>query len=129
MKFKEFFNKIFLIEALKPKFNIEIDGSEVELTRDYHVRDRRGNSKMPRDAGMSKNKYQKVLSAGLEHIDPSSKFTITWTSNNKNNAISGFYKNGDIVIFGAIMKSDKKPETLYRKKGINRYHIGNINFS
>ena len=127
MKFKEYLEE----SKLKSEFTINIGSDEYKVIRDPHVKATRGNTPMPRDASMSANKYQKILSQGLDHIDKTKSFTLTWTNtNNKNNAISGIINdNNEIIIFGAIMKSKSKAESLYKKKGTNRYHLGQIDFS
>lgn len=132
MIFKPSFKKFYysLCEKIREKlFKINISGNEFIIHRDQHVIDSRGNTKRSRDEYMSKNKYKIVLEAGIEHIDKNKPFTITWTTNNKNFAISGkFQGNSRILIFGAIMRSKTPPEKLYAKKGTNRYHLGQITF-
>lgn len=118
----------FITEALKNKFNISLYNETVELIRNGHLRIKRGKSVIPKDAWMSKNKYEKILEIGLKHVDPMD-FTLTWTNNNFSFAISGSQKSDtQIVIFGAIMKSKNAPEKLYKLKGANRYHLGEILF-
>lgn len=138
MRFREFMNSISqigdLFEAkIKPKFQIKLGDKEVTIIRDYHVMRPRGNSTMPRDSGMSVNKYEKILNSGISHIDKSKSFTLTWTSNSKSYAISGEFQDGTdssaIRIFGAIMGRKEKPESLYKAAGTNRYHVGEVNFS
>lgn len=131
MNFKDFIHQFLNESKLKPKFEILINSEKFEIIRDYHVRARRGNSPMSRDAGMSETKYSKILNLGLDHIDKTKTFTLTWTSNDKNNAISGkFLGDNKISIFGAIIgQKNKSHESLYRKEGTNRYHVGTVNFS
>ena len=114
-----------LFENVKEKeFKSTINNKEYLIIRHYHVRTPRKNSIIPRDSGLSKQKYQNILERGLSFIDISKPFTITWESNSKNNAISAeFISEKSISIFSAIMKQDKSHEKLFAKY-TNRYHIG-----
>ena len=109
MKFRELFENV-----KEKEFNLTINGIVYLIERHYHVRSPRKNSNIPRDSGMSKQKYQKVLEKGLNHIDKTEPFTLTWESNNKNNAISAeFLSDNKLSIFSALMKQDKAPEKLF----------------
>ena len=44
----------------KIKFNITISEQEYEVIRDYHLREKRENSKIPKDAGMSVEEIAEV---------------------------------------------------------------------
>lgn len=114
-----------LFENVKEKeFSLKINGANINIIRHYHVRSPRKNSTIPRDSGMSKQKYQKVLELGIQHIDATKPFTITWESNGKNNAISAeFLSASEISIFSALMKQSSTPNKLFAQY-TNRYHIG-----
>ncbi len=119
MKFRELFENV-----KEKEFKTKINGVEYSIIRHYHVRSPRKNSNIPRDSGLSKQKYQIILERGLNYIDASKPFTLTWESNAKNNAISAeFISEKEISIFSAIMKQDKAPEKLFVQY-TNRYHIG-----
>lgn len=128
MTFKE-----YLQEARLPsKFNLTINNIKYDIIRDKHVMQKRGNSNLNRDAGMSKNKYKIIFEKGIEFIDKRKPFTLTWTTpNKKSNAISGYILNDSnaIMVFGAIIGRKSNPESLYKAKGTNRYHIGEIDFT
>ena len=119
MKFRELFENV-----REKEFKSKINNIEYSIIRHYHVRTPRKNTNIPRDSGLSKQKYQIILERGLSYIDISKPFTITWESNSKNNAISAeFISEKEISIFSAIMKQDKAPEKLFAQY-TNRYHIG-----
>ena len=114
--------------TLQPTFQLLLDGVDVEIIRNNHLRSSRGNFDLCKDAWMSKKKYKRVLEKGLKNVEPID-FTLTWTSLNCSFAIAGSKKSDDrIIIFGAIMKSKNTPESLYKLKGSNRYHLGDIDF-
>lgn len=117
----------FLLESkMKNKFNIEIDDEVYRVIRDYHVRQSR-NGTIPRDAGMSTNKYKKIIELSIDDIQDGNTYTITWTDKGKNNAISITRIGYDINVFGAIIKSKDKIEKLYTVAE-KRINLGEISF-
>lgn len=110
------------------EFNISISGSDYIIKREYHVRKPRGNMKFPRDAGLSMNKYKIIIEKSLPYMIKDDVYSITWSSNDKNNIIS-LNKSGVIIeVFGAIIKSTDHVDKLY-VKAINRINLGNITFN
>ncbi len=120
--------RIFLAESKVPnKFDAVIDNKEYTITRNYHVQTSRNNSKMPRDAGMSKNKYIKIISLSIDSMLEDGVYSITWTGNSKNNIISVTKKGPTFEIFGAIIKTTDNINELY-KKAEKRINLGEISF-
>ena len=109
------------------EFDISINGIAFRVEREFHVRQPRGNLKIPRDGGLSINKYKTILEKALPYMLKDDVYSITWTSNNKNNLISLTKRNNTFSIFGAIIKSTDDIDKLY-KKAINRINLGLINF-
>lgn len=81
----------------------------------------------PRDAGMSMNKYKIIIEKALPHMIKDDVYSITWSSNNKNNIISLNKTGLTIEVFGAIIKSSDPIDKLY-VKATNRINLGIINF-
>lgn len=117
----------FLLESkMKNKFNIEINNVTYRIIRDYHVRQSR-NGYNPRDAGMSTNKYRKIMELSIDNVQDGNTYTITWSDNGKNSAISITRIGYDINVFGAIIKSKDKIDKLYAVAK-NRINLGEISF-
>lgn len=108
-------------------FDISISGVIYNIKREYHVRQPRGNMNFPRDAGMSMNKYKIIIEKALSKMLNDDVYSITWTSNNKNNIISLSKTQNKFEVFGAIIKSTDSIDKLY-VKAINRINLGVINF-
>ncbi len=83
--------------------------------------------KFPRDAGMSMNKYKVILEKALPNMIKDDTYSITWSSNGKNNIVSLNKVDASFQVFGAIIKSSDSVDKLYAK-AINRINLGNINF-
>ena len=120
--------RLFLAESKIPsKFTTIIDNKEFTITRNYHVQTPRNNSKIPRDAGMSKTKYIKLISLSINSMSEDGVYSITWTGNAKNNIISVTKKDYTFEIFGAIIKTTDNIDKLY-KKAEKRINLGEISF-
>jgi hypothetical protein len=115
-----------LLEKVPNSFDLEIDNKVYTITRDYHLKQLRGNSKIPKDSKMSISKYNIILDKCLTKLI--SPFAITWISNNSNNIISGTINDNKINIFGAILNSKTHYEKLY-PKARNRIHLGTLDFT
>lgn len=120
--------RLFLTESKLPQiFKLKINTKEYNIIRDYHVSTPRSNSKIPRDSGMSKSKYSIILELAFDKMINDGVYSITWTTNNKNNIISLTKKDYNINIFGAIIKSETPIDKLY-KKAEKRINLGEIDF-
>jgi hypothetical protein len=129
MKFNTSSFREYLGESTKlnKDFILNITGIDFVIEREFHVRQPRGNTKFPRDAGMSMNKYRVILEKALPLMSKDDTYSITWSSNGKNNIISLTRINNKFSIFGAIIKSEESVDKLY-KKAVNRINLGTINF-
>lgn len=127
MSYKSF--REYLEESTKipNDFTVSISGVDYNIKREYHVRQPRGNMTFPRDAGMSMNKYKIIIEKALPHMIKDDVYSITWSSNNKNNIISLNKTGLTIEVFGAIIKSSDPIDKLY-VKATNRINLGIINF-
>lgn len=112
---------------LNKDFILNITGVDFVIEREFHVRQPRGNTKFPRDAGMSMNKYRIILERALPFMSKDDTYSITGSSNSKNNIISLTRIKNTFSVFGAIIKSEEPVDKLY-KKAINRINLGVINF-
>ena len=108
-------------------FKININSIDYIVKREYHVRQPRGNMNFPRDAGMSMNKYKIIIEKALQYMINDNIYSITWSSNGKNNIISLSKSSNIFEVFGAIVKSTDHVDKLYTK-AINRINLGVINF-
>lgn len=116
----------YINEATLPwSFKAEIKGVIYEIVRTQHLRDKRVNDSKPKDFKMSKAKYQRLFDLSMDNMTKNIAYTITWTFNNKSNAIS-LEKDGDkLYIFGSIMNSSSDYTKLYQKAQ-HRIHLGDI---
>ncbi len=55
------FRKYLLESNLPKEFEVEIDSVIYVIKREHHVISSRGNTKFPRDSGMTKNKYKLII--------------------------------------------------------------------
>lgn len=123
MKYNEFISEA----KLKKTFNVIIHGNSYKIIRDYHVTTPRGSLPMARDAGMSILKYTIIIEKALPDMVSDDTYSITWPSNNRNNIISLTKTKDTFNVFGAILKSNDKIDSLY-PKATNRINLGNIEF-
>ncbi len=126
MKF-DLFTYLNLHESIKEfEFVITIDDIEYKVIRDWHLTQKRTGDNKPKDYNMSKAKYTRIFEQALKsNMDLSKPFSITWSSNNKNNIISAVMKKGIFEVFGAIMNSKIDAQKLY-KVALQRLHLNKI---
>lgn len=127
MSYKTFREYLEESSKLSNNFNIIINGNTFYVEREFHVRQARGNTNFPRDAGVSMNKYKIIIEKALPFMTKDDTYSITWTSNGKNNIISLTKVNNTFSVFGAIIKSPDNINKLY-SKAINRINLGLVNF-
>lgn len=106
-------------------FKLTINSDIYEIIRTIHLRDKRGNDPKPKDFKMSKSKYKKLIELSINKITKNIAYTITWTFNNKSNAISLEKEDNKLYVFGAIMNSSGDYSKLY-KKAQHRIHLGDV---
>lgn len=115
--------KYNVLESVNEKeFTILVDGKEILVKRDYHLRQNRNGDTKPKDFAMSKTKYQDLISRVFKDLTNGLNYTITWKNNGKSNAISLIKRGNEINIFACINNSNKNIDELY-KAGTRRINL------
>lgn len=118
----------FINEANIPaKFKIKILDVLFTVLRTNHLRTIRKGDNKTKDFKMSVNKYQKLIDIIKDKVQLNRVYTVTWMYKETSNAISLEVTPDKIIIFGAIMRSNKNHTKLY-PKAINRIHLDNKEF-
>jgi hypothetical protein len=118
----------FINEALLPaKFKIKILDTLFTVLRTTHLREIRNGDNKTKDFKMSVDKYQNLINLIKDKVHLNRVYTITWIYEDTSNAISLEVTVDKIIVFGAIMRSNKNYTKLY-PKAINRIHLDNKPF-
>ena len=106
-----------VLEAVKDKiFEVKVNDIAYKVIRDSHLLAKRKGDNKPKDFKMSKEKYKRLIINVLNsRLNLEKPISVTWTDNGKSNVISLDMKDSNTFsIFGAIMKSDKSEDELYK---------------
>lgn len=112
-----FIEYLRLNEAVKDNvFTVNIDDIDYIIDRRGHLLKKRTGDNKPKDFNMSKDKYKRAIEQALNsNLNLTKSFSLTWSSNGKNNILSLIMKNNNTFsVFGAIMNSSDPEESLYK---------------